>query len=232
MRLLFIGNSYLHDNGGVPNKAAEMIRATQPSREVTVSSMTRNGGYLDQWDLDKVLAEAAAADIVVLQGHSTTTTTPEKRARFRTVLAEMIPAIRAAGAEPMLYMTPAYRETHRRYDPQMIEVIREGYGAAARDNGVAVIPVGEAFEDANGADPNARLHQTDGSHPTRAGTYLAAATVALALSDGANYHREFAGTLHEAEAADLWQAARAALFACPSSTLLAIREIPPDAASC
>ena len=49
-----------------------------------------------------------------------------------------------------------------------------GYRTIADELRVGVAPVGDAWAAMHDADPGMDLWQTDGSHPTTAGTYLAA----------------------------------------------------------
>jgi hypothetical protein len=90
--------------------------------------------------------------------------------------------VRAAGGEPVLYMTPAYVPPHRRYDPGMIGDIASLYVGVGNNIDALVIPVGLAFEEAYRRKPEILLHKTfDGSHPSLLGTYLAAATTFASL---------------------------------------------------
>jgi hypothetical protein len=52
--------------------------------------------------------------------------------------------------------------------------IEQGYGAIAGELKVAVAPAGQAWQAVVREDPGIVLWQSDGSHPTPAGTYLAA----------------------------------------------------------
>jgi lysophospholipase L1-like esterase len=56
----------------------------------------------------------------------------------------------------------------------MRAAITEGYRALGAELGVAVAPAGQAWQTMLRQDPTIALWQDDGSHPSRAGTYLAA----------------------------------------------------------
>jgi hypothetical protein len=56
----------------------------------------------------------------------------------------------------------------------MQNAINDGYMGIARDMKIPVAPVGYAWQAARSQYPLLDLWQADGSHPTQAGTYLAA----------------------------------------------------------
>jgi hypothetical protein len=106
-------------------------------------------------------------DAVVLQEQSTL---PAKNAaRFHDNVRLFDGAIRAAGAATVLYMTWA-----RRDHPASQAAITEAYTAIGRELGATVVPVGTAWAGLLGARDRPVLHDRDGSHPTVAGSYLAA----------------------------------------------------------
>ncbi len=63
----------------------------------------------------------------------------------------------------------------------MTAKLAEAYAIAGKENDALVIPAGLAFADALARRPAIRLHMDDKSHPSLAGTYLAACTVYAAL---------------------------------------------------
>ncbi|MCY4139728.1 MAG: hypothetical protein OXF56_15875, partial [Rhodobacteraceae bacterium] len=81
-----------------------------------------------------------------------------------------------------LYMTHAYVPPHEMYRDDMIREIENLYVTVGNEVGALVIPVGLAFEEAYRRRPDLLLHMPyDGTHPSLAGTYLAAATVFASL---------------------------------------------------
>ena len=97
-------------------------------------------------------------------------------------VAEFAEKIRAAGGEPVLYMTQAYVKPHKRVDPGMTDKLNQIYTEAGNANNALVIPVGLTFAEAYKRKPDASFHKPfDGSHPNLLGTYLAAATVYASL---------------------------------------------------
>jgi hypothetical protein len=164
-----------------------MARAAYPDDKFTFKSATISGAYLAHHNIDSHLEPGRLGvdepfDVVILQAHSTATTTPEKLENFKNSVAEMDGKIDATGAETALYMTPAYTEKHKSYDPGMMDKIESGYTTAGNDAEALVIPVGLAFKEAYARRPDMVLHKEyDGSHPSLLGTYLGAATVYAAL---------------------------------------------------
>ncbi|MEM1130519.1 MAG: DUF4886 domain-containing protein [Pseudomonadota bacterium] len=181
-RLLFVGNSYLQDGGGVHVHTVALAQSAAPERPVEARASTIRGSRLDEQDIDGLLT-SDAYDRVILQGHSTAALTPETRERFRTAVRRAHEGVQAQSGQTVLYMTPAYSPAHRRYDPEMFSKIAAEYTTLGAEIGAPVIPVGLAFEMAYAREPGLALHVSDGSHPTAQGTYLAAATAASALFD-------------------------------------------------
>ena len=218
-RILFVGNSYLYYGNSLHNHVVRMARASYPDDTFTFRSATISGAYLDFHNIESLLEPGRLGydepfDIVILQGHSTAMTTDEKVTRFNAAAETMNTAIQATGARTALYMTPAYSDEHRDYNPDMFEMVDRGYTEAGNALGALVIPVGLAFEIAYERNPQINLHMDfDGSHPTFLGTYLAAATTFAALFDqsvvGNTY--DFRGDITPEDAAFLQQVAEDAV---------------------
>lgn len=214
-QILFVGNSYLYYGDSLHNHVVRMARAVYPDDKFTYKSATIGGAYLVQHNLDSHLEPGRLGldtpfDVVILQGHSTAMTTDAKRANFATTATAMDAAIRATGAVTALYMTPAYTEVHKSYDPAMMAMIDDGYTQVGNDLDAIVIPVGLAFAEAYARRPDMALHKHyDGSHPTLLGTYLAAATTYATLYDASvvgNPYRYF-GEIGDDDALFLQQVA-------------------------
>ena len=73
--------------------------------------------------------------------------------------------------EPVLMMTWAYKS-----QPSMIEAIAREYTIAGNENKLLIIPAGLAFSRSIQSHPEIDLYADD-KHPSREGTYLAAATI-------------------------------------------------------
>lgn len=190
-QVLFVGNSYLYYGDSLHNHVVRMAEAADPEHEDEYSykSATISGSYLSHHEISSYLEPnrlglSEPFDVVVLQGHSTAATTPEKAEDFRQSVLDFDKQIKASGAKTALYMTPAYVEVHKSYDPGMMDKIESVYTEVGNEVGALVIPVGLAFEKAYERRPEIQLHKAfDGSHPTLLGTYLAAATTYAALYD-------------------------------------------------
>src|SRR5690606_15766318 len=79
------------------------------------------------------------------------------------------PEIRSAGAGTALYLTWA-----RRHAPKTQAALTAAYESIGREIGATVVPVGVAWEAFLAEHDTPVLHERDGSHPTLAGSYLAA----------------------------------------------------------
>ncbi|HEY1859507.1 MAG TPA: hypothetical protein VGG61_04090, partial [Gemmataceae bacterium] len=85
-------------------------------------------------------------------------------------------AIRAAGATTALYMTWA-----RQHAPETQQSINDAYTSIGRELGATVVPVGVAWQSFLRKYDQPVLHDRDQSHPTAAGSYLAACAFLAAL---------------------------------------------------
>lgn len=168
-RVLFIGNSYtqFNDLPGVLSRFGGF----------EVASHTPGGRTWEGHAADPEVAALIVKgwDYVVLQDQSD---------QAFIGLTSVKPAftwldamIKAVGARTVLYMTWAKREdgeaiTDVTRFQQDVELVHY-YEQHAQSAGALVAPVGRAWERAL-RDHSVVLHQADGSHPTEAGTYLAA----------------------------------------------------------
>jgi hypothetical protein len=124
-------------------------------------------------------------DVVVLQEQSQFPSVAWSRDNQMAPAARtLVEQIRAIGARPILFSTWAHRDGFAEQgltEPQMQAAIDSAYLGLGRRLGVGVAPVGEAWTATMLVDPGIVLWQDDGSHPTAAGTYLAAAVFYAAL---------------------------------------------------
>ena len=167
MKILFIGNSFTARND-VPGMLAALARA---SGEQLQHRLISAGGASLRAHWNKGEAPAAIAetrhDWVVLQEQSTL---PVKNAgRMHENIRLFAPLIAESGARTALYVTWA-----RRNVPEAQAAITGAYAAIAAEIGAALVPVGPAWEAFMRRCPGATLHDRDLSHPSPAGSYLAA----------------------------------------------------------
>jgi len=191
-RVLFVGNSYLYYNDSLHNHVRRILEELQPvePKKLIFKSATIGGAQLSHhpiaWHLEhKNLGVAQPFEVVILQGGSAEVLNPKREQAFQETVDRFCRLIREAGGEPLLYMTHAYVTPHQNVEEGQIDRIESAYLRAGRRNGVRVIPVGRAFDQAYREFPDIRLHETfDGSHPNLNGTYLASLVVYLSLYGG------------------------------------------------
>jgi hypothetical protein len=167
LKVLFIGNSFTARND-LPGLIARLAAAE--GKQLTHRLISAGGASLRQhWNA----GEAAKAirdgghDAVVLQEQSTL---PVKNAtRMHASVRLFDAAIKAVGAKTLLYVTWA-----RRHAPATQKAITEAYTEIGRELGATVVPVGLAWQHFLREHEQPVLHDKDGSHPTLAGSYLAA----------------------------------------------------------
>ena len=167
MNVLFIGNSFTARND-LPGMVAALAAAAGERFEHRL--ITAGGASLRMhWNKGEALRaiRAGGYDAVVLQEQSTL---PVKNAaRMHENVRLFDTEIRAAGAKTVLYMTWA-----RKHAPESQRAITDAYESVGRELGAAVVPVGVTWERFLRKHEKPVLHDRDGSHPTAAGTYLAA----------------------------------------------------------
>ena len=170
-RLLFIGNSYTARND-LPRILSELAANAGQPRRLTTRMIVAGGASLKRhWNagLPQRAIEENDWDYVVLQEQSTL---PVKNAaRYHENVRLFAPLIATHGARAVLYLNWA-----RRNAPGAQGTLTQAVNAIAEEIGALVVPVGPAWEAALGEDPELTLYADDGSHPTPAGSYVAACT--------------------------------------------------------
>jgi uncharacterized protein DUF4886 len=167
LQVLFIGNSFTARNN-LPALVAKLAAADGNHLDHKLISA---GGASLRMHWNKGIAQKAIAeehfDYVVLQEQSTL---PVKNAnRMHENVRLFDAAIKASGAKTALYMTWA-----RRNAPQTQELITDAYTRIAQEIGAILIPAGVAWKQFLAEHTAPLLHDRDQSHPTLAGSYLAA----------------------------------------------------------
>jgi hypothetical protein len=174
LNILFIGNSFTSRND-LPGMIAQLAAAAGTRLDHDLisaggASLRRhwNGGAA------RAAIKRGGYDFVVLQEQSTLPIKNAARMRENVLLFDA--AIKAAGARTVLYMTWA-----RANAPQAQDVITAAYTSIGKEIGAIAIPAGEAWRLFLSEHKLPVLHDRDGSHPTLAGTFLAACTAAAVL---------------------------------------------------
>jgi hypothetical protein len=205
MRALFVGNSFTARND-VPALVARLAESRGARLEHRLIS-AGGASLRTHWNRGEARREIARApwDWVVLQEQSTLPVKNARRMHENVRLFDEV--IRAAGARTALYMTWA-----RRHAPETQRAITDAYAAIGAELGAAVAPAGVAWERVLARAGHPALHDADGSHPTLAGSYLAACVLFATLfgerpgeDDVPGLARAEAGPLREAA----WEAAQA-----------------------
>lgn len=179
-RVLFVGNSYTFSHD-LPAVLSQIAGAAFPDHPIMTRMVAEPGWTLEQhWQDRRAILEIRSGDWdhVVLQGHSLGSI--EARERLFEYARRFDSEIREAGASTVLFMTWA-----RRDQPRMLETIATAYDELGRELGARVAPVGIAWQRSHARRPDIHLWHVDGSHPSPAGTYLAAAVFYGLISGGA-----------------------------------------------
>jgi hypothetical protein len=175
-RILFIGNSFTQRND-LPGMLAALAASAKPAVRIETGRVIANGMALKtHWTRGEAreLIRRKKWDFVVLQEQSTR---PLKNPKLMHEYVRLFnDDVVAAGARTALYMTWARRESFDRQDE-----LGDAYTSIGRELGAVVVPVGTAWKLALADDPALVLHDKDGSHPSPAGTYLAACVFYAAL---------------------------------------------------
>lgn len=170
-RVLFIGNSLTFYNE-MPEIVARMARAAG-FEPFETARITRGGEtfarHVERSDPAAPLEEIAEGkwDVVVLQenGRLAQASSPSSMPPART----LVEAIRRSGAQPLFYMTWAYRERQQDWAK-----VRATYRRFATHFEADLAPVGIAWQVALRQAPEIDLYHADGIHPSPEGSYLVA----------------------------------------------------------
>ncbi len=167
LKVLFIGNSFTARNN-VPGLIAQMAEAR--GRQLQHQLIQAGGASLrmhwNKGDAQKAIQETRY-DYVALQEQSTL---PVKNAlRFHENVRLFDEVIKASGAKTALYLTWA-----RQNAPETQTAITNAYTAIGEELGATIVPAGVAWQNFLSKHHHPALHDKDQSHPTLAGSYLAA----------------------------------------------------------
>lgn len=183
LHVLFIGNSYTYTND-LPGVLHTLSLSAGAPPTIEVESVTA-GGALLQTHWEGTAAQPAITkgghDFVVLQGQSYEPL--GWPAGFETYAQDFIALSKTSGATPVMFETWARKAGCADYAsiPELggtPTVMQDGLSAeyvkVATTGGAWLAPVGEAYRAVWTNYPSIELYIGDGSHPSPAGTYLAA----------------------------------------------------------
>ena len=174
VKILFIGNSFTARND-LPGLLAQLAAARGLS--VVHALISAGGASLrTHWNAGRAAKaiETGGYDYVVLQEQSTLPVKNAKRMAENVRLFDDV--IQRAGSKTVLYMTWA-----RRHAPESQQAITGAYQTTGQELGATVIPVGTAWQRFLARHDQPALHDRDQSHPTPAGSYLAACVFLVVL---------------------------------------------------
>ncbi|MEP6778380.1 MAG: hypothetical protein ABJC26_00715 [Gemmatimonadaceae bacterium] len=167
INILFVGNSFTARNS-VPQMLVDL--AAERGYEMHFDLIQAGGASLRMhWNKGDVLKaiKKTCFDWVVLQEQSTL---PVKNAvRMRENIELFAEPIASSGAKMALYLTWA-----RRNAPESQNAITNAYTSIGKQLRATVVPAGIAWEAFLTHHDTPMLHDKDLSHPTLAGSYLAA----------------------------------------------------------
>ena len=185
MKLLFLGNSYTYYNE-MPELFEKL--AQENGHSVHVFSVTCGGHKLCEYadgddEYTQRIAELIKAhsfDVCFLQEQSLLPVLDEEC--FRGAVKKLVTQLGESVKHFVLYATwgrkpgSAELEKHGWTSAEMTELLKKAYQRAADEIGADVSPVGVRFAEVRNAYPEIELYAPDLSHPSYAGSCLAALT--------------------------------------------------------
>ncbi len=187
VRVLFVGNSYTGTNN-----LPEMVRqlAGSAGHNVDVEMVAPGGWWWRDHAASSTVDKISGGefDFVVFQEQSMVTADRDMALRMsRPPLVDMALSATMTGAKPVLFMTWGHYKgsmevDHSSYD-SMQRAIADTYTEFGSAAGGEVAPVGMAWWMSLAERPDILLYQPDWSHPSPAGTYLAAAVITGTILD-------------------------------------------------
>ena len=227
--ILFIGNSYTYYHD-MPTQIFDQI-ARAAGYEPNVISVTCGGHSLEQhanvtdpYGLKVAMhllpKNINKFDFVVLQEQSMRPTFSDK-SPFYDAVRTLSAKAKDINAQPILYSTWGRRggsvdlKMYGMNNESMTWRLAAAYTAIGEELDIPVSYVGLAFFEIYKGDSGIELYDEDKSHPSYAGSYLAAMTLFAKMTGIDPTTVDYAGELTETEAAILKQAAKNAVFNTP-----------------
>lgn len=177
-RVLFIGNSYTYYHS-MPQLFSAMAEVHFPDRQIETKFVGRGGATLKQlWEDGGTLKEIQSGkwSFVILQEQSmlgeeiiengkSYVRSPDQFFEYAT---KFVQVSLENGSDPVFYMTWSRKEY-----PQQQKYLNYAYMTIARETGSKITPVGITWDKLRD-EPLFDLYESDGSHPSVYGSYLAA----------------------------------------------------------
>lgn len=228
--ILFIGNSYTHYNDMPEQIFAKIMTAA--GYKANVTRITKGSWYLlyhaDEYDsgtgakVDDALKKNKYDFVVIQEQSSCPISDPGK---FYTGARNLVAKVRANGATPIFYGTWGRKEGHSILaennwtNESMTWMLAAAYEAIGKELGVDVAQVGFSFFDVytnHKSNRNLDIYDSDRTHPSVAGSYLAALTIFAKITGVDPTTVSYNQDLKEEYAAILKEAARKAIFDPPA----------------
>jgi hypothetical protein len=196
LHILFIGNSYTYVND-LPGMLTSIAATSGSPPTITTDEVVQGGAALeDHWNngiAQTKIAQGSWTHVVLQDQSGDPLALPGPPSTFPTYAKQFSDLILLAGAKPTFFATWARAPGDPIYSPlpfgefacpaEMQDELTIAYATAAKAEPQSVLTcVGEAFKRAIAQHPEIVLQQSDFSHPTVAGTYLAASTFYVALT--------------------------------------------------
>ena len=239
-KILFIGNSYVYSN----NLPLVLYNLALSNGDTIIYDSSAPGGHTflqhttNATTLSKINAQNW--DYVVLQEQSQKPSFPPSQVQAETYpyAAQLNDLILANDSctETVFFMTWGRKygdASNCAFYPPLCTFegmqwrLRGSYVEMADDNEALVSPVGEAFKYSRMADSTINLYSPDNSHPSVAGTYLAACTFYATIFETSPVGLSYTAGLNATQAAFLQQIAYQTVF--DSLSVWNINEFEPQA---
>ena len=226
--ILFIGNSYTYYNN-MPETIFKNL-AKSAGYDVEIASITEGAYTLEKMadpndtygaQVERALTGTKKYDYVILQEQSARPATASV-GDFYEAVRNLSARIQESGATPILYSTWGRKMGSSTLtkngwtNESMTWKLAAAYEAIGKELNIPVAHVGLAFYDIYTASSTVELYNDDKSHPTYAGSYLAAATLFAEIFNEDLTEVNYTGSLSEGNALVLRQAAARAVFQTPS----------------
>ena len=224
---LFIGNSYTYYNEMPADIFAQIAAAA--GYQVNATRITKGGQKLsfhaDVTSETGIQVQAALTgttkyDYVILQEQSVLPADDDGRGEFYDSVRNLLARVRAAGAQPVLYNTWGRKTGHSTLatygwtNETMTWRLAAAYTAIGEELDIDVAYAGLAMFDVY-TQGGIELYNEDLTHPSYAGSYLAAMTIFAEIFRVDPTTIDYNGTLDASVAAVLKQAAKDAVFNTP-----------------
>ena len=214
-RVLFIGNSYTYVND-LPGVFHDLARAGGHRVE---TGMVAPGGatladHAGSSDTQHAISGSAWEFVVIQEQSQIPSVEQLRQQQMYPAARSLVTSARAVGARPVFFETWAHRDgwADRGLDYAGMQTqIDAAYDTIGGELGVPVAPVGLAWWVATREHPELGLWQADGSHPTEAGTYLAACVLYATIFGQSPAGLSYDGNVGSAEAGMLQEVAAQAV---------------------